>query len=73
MEKDVAIREWCLEKALAVNHLNADKTVAIARHFEAYILDEKKPIFAVYPEPETKSKLTTDFGISVSDKQQPRI
>ena len=49
MEKDVAVREWCLEKALVVNHLNSEKTLDIARQFEAYILDKREPLFAVYP------------------------
>jgi len=40
MREEVAVREWCLEKALEVEHLNSSRTLKIARQFEAYITKE---------------------------------
>lgn len=38
MREEVALREWCIERALAVEHLNIKRTLDIARQIEEYIL-----------------------------------
>ena len=42
MREEVALREWCLEKALVVEHINSGRTLDVARRFEAYIIN--KPV-----------------------------
>lgn len=48
MEKDVAVREWCIQKAIEIKlHQKADITVSmtdvvqVAKQIEDYILDKK--------------------------------
>lgn len=46
MEKNVAVREWCLERALAYHDFNSyanDTLIETAQMFEAYINTGKIP------------------------------
>ena len=49
MEKDVAVREWCLEKAIqCTNTLGTKEILTRARDFEDYVTGDKRIEFRYF-------------------------